>query len=116
MAPTGNGVAVKQEGVAPKDDRGLRFGTGVAYDDAYAGGEDSEYVTSLPTLDEENKMLRDDSHVRAKEDMEDLDEGRVSSHPSTLAAKGQVNTTSCPVFTKSEHIHILTNAFVCCFF
>jgi splicing factor 3B subunit 1 len=113
MAPTGNGLAVKNEGVATKDDRGLRFGTGVAYDDAYAGGEDSEYVTSLPTLDEENKMLRDDSHVRAKEDMENLDEGRVSSHPSTLAAKGQVNTTSYPISTNFQKILILTNAFVC---
>ena len=81
MASSSNDDAKKN------DDRGVRFGTGVAYDDAYGGaGGDAEYNTSLPTLDEERKMLRDGPDVMAREAMEDLDEGRVSSHPSTLAA------------------------------
>lgn len=73
------------------DDRGLKFGTGIVYDDAYGGGEETEYVSSLPTLDEEKRMHAET--VRAKEDMEELDEGRVSNHPSTLAAtrKGTVS-------------------------
>jgi hypothetical protein len=70
-----------------EDDRGLRFGTEVAYGDVYdaGGGDDSEFVSSLPTEEEERKLFGDDS-VRAKEQMEDLDEGRVSNHPSTMAS------------------------------
>jgi hypothetical protein len=69
------------------DDRGLKFGTDVVYSDVYGGadGEDSEFLTSLPTEEEERKMFGEES-VRVREQMEDLDEGRVSSHPSTLAA------------------------------
>jgi len=68
------------------DSRGVKLGTGVAYDDVYAGGgdDDGEYVSELPTMDEEKKMHADE--VRAREDMEELDEGRVANHPSTLAA------------------------------
>ena len=73
------------------DDRGgLKFGAGVAYGDVYgAGGDgDSEFVSSLPTEEEERKMFGGDS-VRAREQQEDLDEGRVSSHPSTMAASSK---------------------------
>jgi splicing factor 3B subunit 1 len=107
-----------------EDDRGSKFGTGVAYDDAYAAGnEDTEYVTSLPTMDEELKMRGEDVHVR--EDMEELDEGRVSSHPSTMG-KQQVSENNkrccvsddplvcdkCQKFTLSMYnIMILTNQF-----
>lgn len=65
-------------------ERGIKLGTGVAYDDAYAGGGESEYVSSLPTLDEERKMHA--SGVSQREQAEDLDEGRMSNHPSTLAS------------------------------
>lgn len=71
----------------PNDDRGVKLGTGIVYDDVYAAGgsvDDGEYVTELPTLDEERRMYADDARVR--EDLEDLDEGRVNHHPSTLAA------------------------------
>jgi splicing factor 3B subunit 1 len=55
---------------------GVRFGTGIAYDDGvYAGGADDEYV----------KELVDDNDVGADDD--DIDEGRVSSHPSTKDAR-----------------------------
>jgi hypothetical protein len=69
------------------DGRGLKFGTDVVFGDVYyGGGEDgSEFVSSLPTDDEERKMFGDDD-VRVKEQMETLDEGRVSHHPSTAAA------------------------------
>lgn len=66
--------------------RGVKLGTGVVYDDIYAGGaENTEYISELPTLDEEKRMHEAD--VRAKEDMEELDEGRESNHPSTLASR-----------------------------
>jgi splicing factor 3B subunit 1 len=76
-----------------KEDRGVKFGTDVAYDDAYgvAGGEESEYVSALPTLDEEKKMLGEG--VREREEMEDYDEGRESNHPSTRAK--EVSTLTC---------------------
>lgn len=66
-----------------KDDRGIAFGTGVAYDDAYAGGESSEYVSALPTMDEERRIM-EGRDLKAKEDAEMLDEGRISSHPSSM--------------------------------
>ena len=70
---------------------GIRFGTGIAYDDAYAGvtGVD-EYVTELPTLDEERKLWEDqnnDHAVRARERAELDDEGRIGGvHPSSTAS------------------------------
>ena len=76
-----------------KDDRGISFGAAGGYDDAYnAGGDDDgEYVSELPTAEEERKLMGD---VRAREAAEELDEGRAaSSHPSTLAAsKAKVST------------------------
>jgi len=60
---------------------GLKFGTDVVYNDAYGGGE-SEYASELPTADEEKG-------ARMREEMEHMDEGRASNHPSTLAASKQ---------------------------
>ena len=74
-----------------EEDRGLKFGTDVAYGDVYdagGGGGDSEFVSSLPTEEEERVMFAGES-VRAKEQMEDLDEGRVSRHPSTRASSAE---------------------------
>lgn len=94
-----------------KDDRGLKFGTDVVYDDAYAGaGGDSEYVSSLPTLDEERKMHA--RGLREREDVEELDEGRLSNHPSTLASsKRSVSAQSCVLSnklkSKDNQTHIL---------
>jgi len=70
---------------------GIQFGTSVAYDDAYAdnsgGGDKGEFVTSLPTLDEERRMMMgDDDDYDAGRLAEMQDEGRIGSHPSTLAA------------------------------
>lgn len=105
MAPMGKDKSSTAEKPSKRskkgeDDRGLKFGTDVAYGDVYggAGGEDSEFVSSLPTEEEERRMLAGDS-VRAKEQMEDLDEGRVSSHPSTMASAaksaGNVSASFC---------------------
>lgn len=81
--PSTKGRSSKGEEQA--DDRGVKLGTGVVYDDVYAGGgDDAEYVSELPTLDEEKRMHADG--IRAREDMEELDEGRAGNHPSTLAA------------------------------
>ena len=66
---------------------GVAFGTSVVYDDAYTQDTSLDYVTSLPTAQEELEMERD-GDVRAKEEEEYLDEGRVGGfHPSTLAAQ-----------------------------
>mmetsp|Transcript_4651 Transcript_4651/g.13432 ORF Transcript_4651/g.13432 Transcript_4651/m.13432 type:complete len:1275 (+) Transcript_4651:868-4692(+) len=61
------------------DDKGVAFGA--AIDDDDNNGDD--FVASLPTDEEERNIM---DGVRMKEKMEDLDEGRVSNHPSTLAA------------------------------
>lgn len=60
-----------------KDDRGIAFG--VAYDE-----EEADHVDSLPTPQEEAALLRASQGLA--DDDEEVDEGRVSSHPSTLAA------------------------------
>lgn len=58
------------------DDRGIQFGTGVVYDDAlYDGVDESNYVSELPTAEEERRWTADDV-VRANEQEEELDEGR----------------------------------------
>jgi splicing factor 3B subunit 1 len=59
-----------------EDDRGVAFGTSVAYDDVYGGEGPAEYITELPT---------DQDDAREVEEMND--EGRISSHPSTMAAR-----------------------------
>jgi splicing factor 3B subunit 1 len=69
-----------------QDDRGIAFGTDVVFDDAYgAEGGGDEYVEALPTAEEERRMMEGDD-VKAREDEEMMDEGRISSHPSTMAA------------------------------
>jgi hypothetical protein len=90
MSKPANGDDMKKDESGTK---GLKFGTGGAYDDNYAGaGGDEEYVDALPTPDEERKLSGED--VRAREAAEELDEGRVSSHPSTLASsKAKVRET-----------------------
>ena len=66
------------------------IGTAVVYDDAYASQthtSEGDYVTSLPTADEEKKLL-DDDNVCHCTDTNDLNVGRVShsraSHPSSI--------------------------------
>lgn len=67
------------------DDRGVAFGTGVAYDDAYGADGGTEYVSELPTMDEERRG-----------ELEELDdEGRVSSHPSTMMAASNREVSAC---------------------
>jgi hypothetical protein len=70
-----------------KDARGgIRFGSGVGYEDAFAAGQDkSEYVTELPTAAEERN-----GGGGSGDDDDELDEGRVSSHPSTMAGSNKV--------------------------
>lgn len=77
--------ANNDEKVNNEDIRGIKFGTDVAYDDAYgaAGGKES-FVKELPTPDEERRLNGgDDDDVRIREENETFDEGRISSHPST---------------------------------
>jgi hypothetical protein len=88
MSKPANGNGVKKEEPGTK---GLKFGTGVAYDDYGGTGGDEEYVDALPTPDEERKMRGED--VRAREAVEELDEGRVSSHPSTLSSSSKAKVS-----------------------
>lgn len=69
-----------------KNDRGgMKFGADTAYD------SDSEYVSALPT-DAEERMMLAGQNVKAREQVEYLDEGRVSAHPSTLAASNKASS------------------------
>jgi len=73
---------------------GIRFGAGGTYDDdamALDVGDDPGYVKELPTTEEERRMVTGD--MRAREETEEVDEGRVSYHPST-SKKHQVCTRS----------------------
>lgn len=79
---------------------GIRFGTGIAYDDAYGSATATdEYVTELPTPDEERKLWEDqdnDDSVRARERAELDDEGRVGGmHPSSAASIRVCSFMSC---------------------
>jgi len=76
---------------------GIQFGTSVAYDDAYHA-DSGDFVSELPTLDEERRMMGDDDDgARRRAEMEDS--GRIGSHPSTLAGmKGKAGEDE-----ESEH-------------
>eukprot|EP00586_Coscinodiscus_wailesii_P021480 CAMPEP_0172508048 /NCGR_PEP_ID=MMETSP1066-20121228/208833_1 /TAXON_ID=671091 /ORGANISM="Coscinodiscus wailesii, Strain CCMP2513" /LENGTH=205 /DNA_ID=CAMNT_0013285855 /DNA_START=58 /DNA_END=671 /DNA_ORIENTATION=+ len=79
-----------QDSPPPDGKNGIQFGTAVVYDDAYSGSK-NDYVTSLPTQDEESQLHNDDDDddiVRKREASEELDTGHLgtASHPSTLAA------------------------------
>ena len=79
----------KDEESNNEDSRGgVKLGTGVAYDDVYGEGarDDGEYVSELPTLDEEQGLYAA-GNLLVREDLEELDEGRAASHPSTLSAQ-----------------------------
>jgi hypothetical protein len=79
----GNGNTSKSNGTTDGKG-GVAFGTSVVYTDAYNNDMgDDEFVTSLPTAEEEAMM---EDGVKAREEEEMLDEGRVGGfHPSTLA-------------------------------
>lgn len=96
MTGTENGGNDNGNGDGRDAKGGVRFGTAVAYDDAYGadgGGGGGEFVTSLPTEEEERAMELDsgdadgNARTRAREEMEMVDEGRIGvAHPSTMAA------------------------------
>ena len=69
---------------------GIKFGADPAYD------SDSEYVTALPT-DAEEQMRLAGENVKARERVEYLDEGRVSNHPSTMAATSKASSAALEV-------------------
>lgn len=84
---------------------GIRFGTGVAYDDAYAGGShngEEEYVTALPTLDEERKLMSDDyDNVRGRE-LEELDDaGQAPSGGGRRSSTWKVSCWALVLFSFS---------------
>mmetsp|Transcript_16349 Transcript_16349/g.18637 ORF Transcript_16349/g.18637 Transcript_16349/m.18637 type:complete len:1345 (+) Transcript_16349:66-4100(+) len=66
---------------------GIQFGTNVAFDDAYGAGVggDNEYVSSLPTPEEERRLMELDDDDDAGKRAEREDSGRIGSHPSTMA-------------------------------
>mmetsp|Transcript_12057 Transcript_12057/g.25397 ORF Transcript_12057/g.25397 Transcript_12057/m.25397 type:complete len:1275 (+) Transcript_12057:135-3959(+) len=70
------------------DDRGgMKFGADTSYD------SDSEYVSALPTEEEERMLLNGES-LKAREKIEHLDEGRLSNHPSTLAVTNKASAAA----------------------
>lgn len=81
-APSGVNEKLNEEQSKNIDDRGgLKFGVETAYD----GDDASQYVASLPTEEEEQRILSG-VNIKAREEIENLDEGRESNHPSTLAS------------------------------
>ena len=84
----------QQERPAAEDPRGIQFGTAVVYDDVYTGGGggggNEEYVAELPTAAEEEEEAANSAYARRDED--ELDEGRISSHPSTRMAQRSVRS------------------------
>ena len=87
MTSTGNPDVEKEN--TNNERGGLKFG---AEDTAHDNDSD-EYVSALPTEEEERRLLAGDN-VRAMEEIEDLDEGRVSNHPSTLAATNKASSAA----------------------
>ena len=93
----------KEETTDPRG--GVKFGISMANDD-----DDGEYVTELPTLDEERRMMHGNGEdaVRAREMAEMDDAGRARGsrggvHPSTMANRNQVRTLcvmSCIVWNE----------------
>lgn len=83
------------------DKGGIQFGTNIAYDDAYASNKNNgEYVTSIPTMEEERRLMMDENVTNPYErrriaEMEDA--GRTSTsrgHPSTMARDENENEAS----------------------
>jgi splicing factor 3B subunit 1 len=77
---------IKEEGV--KDDRGIAFGKAIGYED----DDVQEYVSELPTVDEEET---------------EADEGRISSHPSTMMATRSDVSNLNDNGHEDEHVHQL---------
>lgn len=86
--------------------KGVAFGTGIEYDDAYGdhGDGGSEFVSSLPTDEEERRFMNDDG-VRAREEEELNDTGRISQRKSSRGGRGQkVSTQCCDAMSCKESI------------
>jgi hypothetical protein len=82
---------------------GIAFGTHVAYDDIYGThGDGGEFVSSLPTMDEE---LEEDSwpssRMKARDRNEaddDYDAGRTSYHPSSIPKRMMQQVRNTAIF------------------
>mmetsp|Transcript_11968 Transcript_11968/g.18006 ORF Transcript_11968/g.18006 Transcript_11968/m.18006 type:complete len:1263 (-) Transcript_11968:486-4274(-) len=72
--------------------RGIAFGTGVAYDDAY--GYTDQHDTTTEVVDD---MDIDD------DDTDDVDTGRIAAHPSTLASQENNNSNNDHNVQKEYH-------------
>jgi splicing factor 3B subunit 1 len=80
-------VSEKEERENVEDVRGgIRFGTSAGYEDFSGTAVESEYVSELPTAEEEKEL------AGGQQD-EVIDQGRVSSHPSTMAASRRMVRT-----------------------
>ena len=89
--PPANTTTSSEENTS--DDRGgLKFGADIAYD------SDSEYISALPT-DEEERVLLAGENLKVKEKNEYLDEGMASNHPSTLATNNRNSSGGSEVST-----------------
>lgn len=80
-----------------EDDRGIRFGSGVGYDDGYGATEgDDDYISELPTAEEE-----------AGED-DEVDEGNARSHPSSIIGRQLVRAREFPL----AQFQLCSNTFI----
>jgi len=71
---------------------GIQFGTDIAFDDAYSdNGGVCDFVTSLPTPEEERRFARKDCDLKAREEVEMEDEGTLGGiHPSTRETMAKI--------------------------
>ena len=96
LAATSNVSTSSSSSNIKEDGRGgIAFGTGVAYDDdiydetTHTNGGDGGFVSSLPTIEEENRMILGEgderwSYKNHDDDDDDDDVGRTSWHPSSI--------------------------------
>ena len=130
MSSTENGKSINEtrdsDASSDHDTRGgIKFGTAVAYDDAYNGNgntsNNTEYVDALPTLEEERRLLGEDdddiSDLKKRERLEEEDTGRIgsgdmgASHPSSNTSWQKQKVRFFPV--EFEYVECNSNCFFC---
>ena len=108
MAPTKGENKNTNDDDNNDDERGgLTFGEkDTSYD-----SDSAEYVSSLPTEKEERRILAGEN-VRAREEIEDIDEGRKSNHPSTLASSNKASSAAKEVSCSSASFEFISVRYV----
>jgi hypothetical protein len=108
MAPTKGENKNKNTNDDNDNDNDERGGLTFGEKDTSYDSDSAEYVSSLPTEEEERKILAGEN-VRAREEIEDLDEGRKSNHPSTLASSNKASSAAKEVSVVAVVVAVLVS-------